>query len=108
MNSLSTWIYLASFLGGFRVLIFALGGCIMIYYFFLACREESPYPLKGTWISFVLFFIAIMVPAERTVYMIATSEISEEILNRPESAEILGAVKESILRELAPAEDGSQ
>ena len=47
-----------------------------------------------------MMFLSTLVPSERTMYMIAASEIGETIVTSPEAEEVFGELKDTILFKL--------
>lgn len=118
MNSLSLVLYFAGIVDGIKLnfgmiafismLLLIPGGCIA--YFASRFSEYDGYDKTkgpGLWVIIVptiLFIvtgsISILVPDKDTIYLIAGSEIGEQVVKSPEAQEMLQDIREVIKQQL--------
>lgn len=123
MNSLSWFLYLADVVQNFGTLLFSLGiiltpvagMCIIIGYLVpwnhknsLANAEESIRSRasfawiapRATAVAVVLLSVSMLIPAKRTMYMIAASEMGEMVVQSDEAKEIFNELKLTVIDQL--------
>jgi hypothetical protein len=115
MNYLSWLIYLSSLCGSLSGLLLAasIAAVALTIFCFLAYsisefgdeyEEFIPFWKQRVKIFFIISLIvvppAILIPGQDTVMMIAASQFGEQVINNPESKDVLDNLKERILREL--------
>lgn len=116
MNTLSIFLYLANVIPNLSVLGFFLILIAFAFAFVLPARNVEMFsrehnPFMGltrtiTWVVLVIGLIfTTLVPSERTMYMIAASELGEIAVMNEEVQEVFNALKERILIELRPQEN---
>ncbi len=116
MNSLSWLLYLADIIPGIGVflkatafvsiilLIVGMGVCAG-----MAADGDLPpgswkYPAKFLWVPITMLFVAAFAPSTQTIYMIAASEMGEEVVQSPEVADTMRRVKALIDKKLSDME----
>ena len=120
MNTLSWLVYSADVIPNIGNIFIALAvvvviilGCIFIHGIFergMARGTESERWAKGAslqkkalfslWVPFIFITLSAFVPSERTIYMIAASEIGETAYDSFKGSEIYEALKKRIEQEL--------
>lgn len=63
-------------------------------------QKKWKFWIKTASVGLLMMFLSTLVPSERTMYMIAASEIGETIVTSPEAEEVLGELKDTILFKL--------
>jgi len=111
MNNLSWLIYFAEVVNNFNAFIGISCGlailCILFYMLFSAIEETSMNPkgkwkkgLRYIWIPFLFLGISCFIPSGNTIYMLAASEVGEQVIKTPEAKEVFDSLKARILDEL--------
>ena len=113
MNTLSLFIYLANvidnmsgYLTFIAFIFFVITGFVTLGTFIYTVQEEMPtrkwlITLGFTWVLTIgLGLLVAFIPSERTIYMIAASELGEQVVTNPEAQEVMTALKERIMLEL--------
>jgi len=112
MNNLSWLIYFAEvaerltpLLVGFGFLFLVVSGIFIIVKGIDAAHGLAQ---KGTWkkglygvcFAIILIFLGNLFPSQKTIYMIAASEVGEQVIKTPEAKEVFDSLKARILDEL--------
>lgn len=111
MNTLSLLIYAAGVATSVKVVSgIGIATCLLGFLFAppkgvkAFSYDHGPmdgFSRKGIWVAlFVCVFLAVFVPSSQTIYMIAASEVGEQVVNTPEAREVLDAVRRRIMEEL--------
>lgn len=111
MNSLSWLIYLAEVIGTFRDAFGILAGILIfgvVCIVFLSGGEvfADDAATIRKWLyrafiaSFVLGTISMLMPSTRTLYLIAASEVGQQVATTPEAKEVFSEIRTSLLRQL--------
>ena len=108
MNTLSWFFYFANTLPAMSGMFFGFGFCllgaVLIYNLFISLNNQDepennhkPY-LSYWWIvlSVIFFTLASLIPSERTIYMIAASEVGEMVVTSPSSQDMFEDLKKII------------
>ena len=113
MNTLSMMIYAAEVLGNVQIVLgissVLSAAVIGIYIMVTAFNAEYDKNLVGmwkkglgyVWIPVVLAIFAALMPSSSTVYLMASSEVGEQIVTSPENQEIFSDLKKVIKKKLA-------
>lgn len=96
MNTVSFLIYIADVLPSLAaaLIFWACIGCI-VGAFLIAChydnhRPESARKVRRLWfIPFAMIFVGIFLPSSNTFYLIAASEIGEDVVTSPRAKKIM-------------------
>lgn len=101
MNTLSWFFYLASVVPSLSALCVLLGLLLLginlffqVFYFFETNNTRKVEDTVWTFkfriplIAFSMFMVAVLTPSEKTIYMIAASEIGEEVVQSQEAKEL--------------------
>ena len=110
MNTLSWLIYAADVLGKFAPAAFILTLiCFFISLLVVGAavsdtdntdRELLKVSKKFIFGFFLFGFITIVSPSKETIYMIAASEVGEQVIKTPEAREVFEALRLRIMDEL--------
>lgn len=111
MNSISWLIYLAEAVTGLSILL-GVGAVVVLVFIGFWCLFRgiehdievmtSLKQAKGLiFTCLAALFIMVLVPSQRTIYLIAASEIGESVLTNPESKKYLLDIKEIIDKKIA-------
>ena len=60
-----------------------------------------PYSIAGAIFGFTLLLLAIAIPPEKTIYLIAASEAGERVLETPEASKAMAIVNRWLDKQLA-------
>lgn len=112
MNTVSVFVYAADVIGRVGVLLILSGLFLLaisaIWIIATAIHNDSvydksqkiQYPNKRVFMftgsAFLMFFISVLIPSERAMYMIAASEAGEMIVKSPDAQEIFDDLKQVI------------
>ena len=107
MNSLSWFLYLADVIGnvkGVLILFAIIFGAGSFGWLFAkgwvaaddddSARKFAHFMRFVPWLFVFAAFTASAIPSRETIYMIATSEAGEMVVNTPEAKEIMSDLKE--------------
>lgn len=112
MNTLSILLYLANVLPSLSAALGVTGVILIVgwvvYHFFSGDLIDGPfynikegkYSLKTPLLGFALGIFATLFPSERTIYLIAASEMGEVVVTDPETIEIFDLLKETVKTKL--------
>lgn len=105
MNTLSWFFYFASVIPslGTLLVVFTFFGFILLgiifFCVFLANSEGGNHSYPGkSWVFILILtgFIAALLPSEKTLYMIAASELGETAYNSEEGKEVISELRQII------------
>lgn len=118
MNSLSMLLYLADVLTGVSqtIIILSLASLLasaVIFFGSLSCTENIRDTMNGSagnvrWIVPLACFMLVivnLVPSKTTFYMIAASEVGEDVLKTPEITKVRRLINQSLDEALAPKKE---
>lgn len=109
MNSLSWLIYLGDVAEALKLVAGGVAGLIFVVCLVLApmiIDECSGATIKKiAALTLILGFVAIVIPSQRTIYMIAASEMGERVVSQPETKEMLGDLREVIAKQIKKLKD---
>jgi hypothetical protein len=101
MNNLSLLLYFAGVSGALQPLLGAVGGLGALLTTVVkgaSLAEEFPFTAKGYFTACALcVLVACLLPSERTVYMIAASEVSGRAVSSPQGQEVLNLLTQKII-----------
>lgn len=106
MNSLSWFFYLANVLPAISSFLFAVGFSLSVGIALYVVAYKSPdhpfqglltglfpFPYKLCSVPLVFFLFSILIPQEKTIYMIAASEMGETVVQSEEAKELYDDLK---------------
>lgn len=110
MNTLSWLLYAADVAGSLGEMVFAGFVCCILacvvaaFVFFCSLEDHNDAAIDaskriarifGTW-AVILFLIQAVVPSQKTIYLIAASEMGEEIIMTPEMEKLRDVLNDQL------------
>jgi len=109
MNNLSWLIYFAEVAGNIKF-FFNFAGILVfltcLYVMISSYIEDQFYDknwkkvIISTAFGAILVIVSLIVPSQKVIYMIAASEVGEQVIKTPEAKEVFDSLKARILDEL--------
>lgn len=94
LNTLSLIIYFASVSTSVVLLLIVISIVLIIAYIAYVTNEKAKFKYKYVpFIAVVLIFLSALIPSEKTIYLIAASELSEKVYNSSEGQQIANLIK---------------
>lgn len=111
MNDLSTLLYIADVLPKLGklfsfLIIVSLMWLIPQGLYCLVEEKPFPRPILSMCVVFSVVMGAILIPSQKTILLMASSEYSEEVVNSEFGQEILTESKDALLRTLKSVSQG--